>query len=184
MGDLKDMRGRQRLAGAASILVLLAGIEIAELLRSRWPMPPWHLLLELAELSLLIGAAVALATLLASRGQTVRAPLDRLLRHAGIGRRRSPEGDLPLFYMSDDEMELLQRLQFYGAAQPGHRVHRVWLRARCTDRLARHIAAVAADAKERGLIEDANGWLSLTPAGHHEIEKRLFLSPMEELTRR
>ena len=177
MGDSMDVRGRQLLVGAASILLLLALVEIIELYRTRWPIPPLHLLLELGELALLFGATAALATALASRRRHGRVPFHRMTRRRAAGDVR------PSPFVGDDQMELLQRLQFYGGAEPGHRVHRAWLKARCTTRLARHFEQVVSELKERGLIDDANDWLSLTARGNHEVERLLFLSPMSELTR-
>lgn len=177
MSDWMESRGRRLLIGAASILLLLAAIEIIELARTHGPIQPLHLLLELGELTLLFGATAALATALASRRQRFWAPFYDLRNRWRARAEPAPA------YVNDDQMELLQNLQFYGGAEAGHRIHQAWLKARSTGRLARRFEQVVTEAKERGFIEDANGWLSLTAAGNHEVERVLFLSPMAELTR-
>ncbi len=184
MGSWTRTQQRQLVMGATSIVVLLAGIEIVELSRSHWPLAPAHLLLELVELFLLFAATAALVTTLASRREPIWAPLVRTVRRLANEVRRTAKDTSAALYVTDDQMELLQRLQFYCGTGPGLRIHTTWLKNRCTDQLADRFDSVVAEAKERGLIEDANGWLSLTPAGTYQIERMLFLSPIDELTRR
>lgn len=191
------MDTQARLLGlATSLLSLLLIVELYEIYRAHHSATFRYLLGEAAEVALLVGGTVLAANVLAERlgrrrtreNATSERPWRQLIRRAP-----SPQA-VPIAEayvavrdegsssrMLDAELALLEAVFLANWTSESRRTHIQRMRLQFGHLTDGEFRRAAALLRARGLIRGDREWLSLTPAGQRELERRVFLAALPQI---